>query len=108
MSRPFNSHPHIFADGSAVAAAANRLDSDDGDDRYQLMLAAAHRARPAHITGLLQHLRAGAQFVAGPKRNLDSIGGANLLKRNLDSIGGANLLKRSVDSLGGAYLLKRK
>lgn len=42
------------------------------------------------------------------KRNLDSIGGANLLKRNLDSIGGANLLKRSVDSLGGAYLLKRK
>lgn len=42
------------------------------------------------------------------KRNLDSLGGANLLKRNLDSLGGANLLKRSVDSLGGANLLKRK
>lgn len=41
------------------------------------------------------------------KRNLDSLGGANLIKRTLDSIGGANLLKRSVDSLGGAYLLKK-
>lgn len=42
------------------------------------------------------------------KRNLDALGGANLLKRNLDSLGGANLLKRSVDALGGANLLKRK
>lgn len=41
------------------------------------------------------------------KRNLDSIGGANLIKRTLDSIGGANLIKRTLDSIGGAHLLKR-
>lgn len=41
------------------------------------------------------------------KRNLDSNGGANLIKRTIDSIGGANLIKRTLDSIGGAHLLKR-
>ncbi|XP_020278306.1 uncharacterized protein LOC109852007 isoform X1 [Pseudomyrmex gracilis] len=41
------------------------------------------------------------------KRNLDQIGGGNLLKRNLDQIGGGNLLRRNLDQIGGGNLLRR-
>ncbi|CAB0039871.1 unnamed protein product [Trichogramma brassicae] len=39
-------------------------------------------------------------------RNLDPIGGGNLVRRNLDSIGGGNLIRRNLDSIGGGNLLR--
>ncbi|XP_075978092.1 orcokinin peptides isoform X2 [Anticarsia gemmatalis] len=41
----------------------------------------------------------GGNFV----RNLDSIGGSNFVKKNLDQLGGPNLIKRNLDSLGGGH-----
>ncbi|KAL0838934.1 hypothetical protein ABMA28_016944 [Loxostege sticticalis] len=40
-------------------------------------------------------------------RNLDPIGGGNLVKKNLDHIGGPNLVKKNLDSLGGGNLVRR-
>ncbi|XP_026734711.1 orcokinin peptides-like [Trichoplusia ni] len=44
----------------------------------------------------------GGNFV----RNLDSIGGSNFVKKNLDQLGGPNLVKRNLDSLGGGNFVR--
>lgn len=50
-----------------------------------------------------RELNSGAHYL----RNLDPIGGGNLVKKNLDHIGGPNLIKKTLDSLGGGNLVRR-